>query len=87
VRVTAEGATGVAEGVVGAVGAGEGPDEDGAVAGGGEDEVGVFRGGGDGCDPVGVAGECSAAGEGVVGHGGLIVSFVLGGLESSVCVG
>lgn len=58
VRVAAEGALGVAVGVVLArVGVGETPADDGFVAGGREDEVGVFRGGGDAGYPVRVAAE------------------------------
>ena len=56
VGVSAEGALGVAVGIVlSGVGVGQAPDEDGLVAGGGEDEVGILGGGGDGRDPVAVA--------------------------------
>ena len=64
VRVTAEGALGVAVGIVLAgVGVSEAPADDGFVTGAGEDEVGVFAGGGDGCYPVAVAAEGASEGE------------------------
>ena len=58
VRVAAEGALGVAVGVVLArVGVGEPPADDGFVAGGREDQVRVFGGGGNAGHPVRVAAE------------------------------